>query len=58
MTGKSAPKVNAITTADYPTPAQRPANSVLACDKISDAFGIEQPSWQESLNSMMKETLA
>lgn len=58
LTGKRAPKVNAITTADYPTPAQRPANSVLACDKIREAFGIEQPNWRESVNSMMKETLA
>lgn len=42
-------KVNPITTLDYPTPAKRPANSRLNCDKIDNAFGIKQSDWQAAL---------
>jgi dTDP-4-dehydrorhamnose reductase len=42
-------KVNPITTLDYPTPAKRPANSRLNCDKIHNAFNIEQSDWQAAL---------
>jgi dTDP-4-dehydrorhamnose reductase len=42
-------KVNPITTQDYPTPAKRPANSRLNCDKIHNAFGIQQSNWQAAL---------
>ncbi|MCS6209218.1 dTDP-4-dehydrorhamnose reductase [Shewanella baltica] len=42
-------KVNPITTLDYPTPAKRPANSRLNCDKIHNAFGIKQSDWQAAL---------
>ncbi|WP_434931425.1 dTDP-4-dehydrorhamnose reductase [Shewanella sp. HL-SH5] len=42
-------KVKPITTLDYPTPAKRPANSRLNCDKIQNAFGIKQSDWQVAL---------
>ncbi|MGI2173246.1 dTDP-4-dehydrorhamnose reductase [Shewanella ulleungensis] len=42
-------KVNQITTLDYPTPAKRPANSRLNCDKIHNIFGIKQSDWQAAL---------
>lgn len=42
-------KVNPITTLDYPTPAKRPANSRLNCEKIHNAFGIKQSDWQAAL---------
>ncbi|MFT7009298.1 MAG: dTDP-4-dehydrorhamnose reductase [Colwellia sp.] len=42
-------KVNLITTLDYPTPAKRPANSRLNCDKIYNAFDIKQSDWQAAL---------
>ncbi|RJG42695.1 dTDP-4-dehydrorhamnose reductase [Motilimonas pumila] len=48
------PKVNHITTADYPTPATRPANSKLACGKIQQAFGIEASDWQAALLTLHK----
>ena len=48
-------KVNAITTAEYPTPAKRPANSMLDCNKIKEAFGVNMPSWKEALNKMLAE---
>lgn len=41
--------IRAITTQEYPVPAKRPANSVLANDKIFNAFGIALPAWQDSL---------
>jgi dTDP-4-dehydrorhamnose reductase len=49
------PKVEPITTDHYPTPAQRPMNSVLDCRKIHDAFGISAPSWREGLAGVIRE---
>ena len=43
--GAPVAKVNAITTADYPTPARRPANSRLDCSKLQATFGVTQPPW-------------
>lgn len=34
----------------FPTPAQRPLNSRLNCDKIAEEFGIEQPDWRRVIN--------
>ena len=44
-----APVVEAITTADYPTPAARPAYSVLDTTKLQRDFGIELPRWRDGL---------
>lgn len=44
-----------ITTADYPTPAQRPAYSVLNCQKIARTLGHCSPHWRTSLRAMLKE---
>lgn len=41
--------INPIATHEYPVPAKRPANSMLANDRIRDAFGIVLPPWQDSL---------
>jgi dTDP-4-dehydrorhamnose reductase len=43
------PSVIPITTAEYPTPALRPRNSILANDRIGAAFGIRLPDWREAL---------
>jgi dTDP-4-dehydrorhamnose reductase len=45
--------VESIGTADYPTPARRPANSRLSCAKLADCYGIRLPNWQESLSACL-----
>lgn len=45
-----APLVNAIITDQYPTPAKRPAFSMLNCEKIQQVFGIAPSNWQAALN--------
>lgn len=47
-TGKNC-VVNPCTTDEYPTPAKRPAYSVLSKDKIQKTLGITLPYWKESL---------
>lgn len=47
-----APIVNSITTADYPTPAKRPANSCLDLTKIQQVFGVQPSNWQKALKNI------
>jgi len=47
--GLRKPALTPITSADYPTPARRPANSRLNCAKLGRVHGIELPSWRDSL---------
>lgn len=42
-------RVNGITTAEYPTPAKRPAYSVMDTSKISTTYGIVMRDWKEAL---------
>ena len=49
---KAVPQLNAITTADYPTPAKRPANSKLDCSKIEHMFGVTASDWQLALKNI------
>jgi len=51
-------RVTPITTADYPTPAQRPAYSVLSCEKIAKALGTPRPHWRLALRQMLAELYA
>lgn len=48
------PYLKPIATADYPTPARRPANSVLACAKIEASFGIVPGPWREGLAAVIE----
>lgn len=57
LTTYPSPQVIPITTADYPTPAARPANSILDCTRIGECFGIEPRPWQEGLEAMLKQLL-
>jgi dTDP-4-dehydrorhamnose reductase len=52
--GKKCKQVEAITTAEYPLPAKRPAYSVLSCDKLERTFGLRLPDWHESLKQVME----
>lgn len=52
-----APKVDAITTADYPTPARRPAYSHLDVSKLERDFGLMLPSWQEGLERVIADVI-
>ena len=47
-----SPLVNPIATADYPTPAKRPANSRLDCSRIHAVFGIMPSDWQAALSDL------
>jgi dTDP-4-dehydrorhamnose reductase len=49
------PRVDEIATADYPTPARRPANSVLDCTKIADAYDIKPRPWRAALAGVIRE---
>lgn len=56
-TGKR-PQVSAITTAEYPTPAQRPRNSELASDLFERTFGVRAAPWQERTREVVAALLA
>jgi dTDP-4-dehydrorhamnose reductase len=46
---RRAARVTPIPTADYPTPARRPAWSVLDCGKLERVFGLRLPDWRTAL---------
>jgi dTDP-4-dehydrorhamnose reductase len=50
-------KVTAITTAEYPTPAKRPCNSVLSNAGVQSAFGIFMPDWRSQLRLAMQDAI-
>jgi dTDP-4-dehydrorhamnose reductase len=45
--------VSPITTAQYPTPAKRPKNTLMNKDKIAKTFSVNIADWKESLNTCM-----
>ena len=47
--------VEPITTAEYPTPARRPADSRLDCAKIAADFGISLRPWQEAVEEIVAD---
>jgi dTDP-4-dehydrorhamnose reductase len=48
-----SPRVQAIPSSAYPTPAKRPANSVLSNDKFAHTFGFRLPPWQHQLQEIL-----
>jgi dTDP-4-dehydrorhamnose reductase len=50
---RRTPKLNPIPTSEYPTPARRPLNSELDCQKIEKAFGITRPDWHDELMKVL-----
>ena len=47
--------VEAIQTAQYPTPAKRPLNSRLNCSKLTERFGWNMMDWRDSLREVLSE---
>ncbi|HQT63283.1 MAG TPA: dTDP-4-dehydrorhamnose reductase [Acidocella sp.] len=52
------PVVTPIATSDWPTPARRPADSRLDCNKLAKIFGLKLPDWQTSLPPIVTVLLA
>ena len=55
MAGARLAEVEAITTAEYPTPARRPANSRMNCEKLRHGFGWRMMDWKDSLQKVLAE---
>ncbi|MHA6724013.1 dTDP-4-dehydrorhamnose reductase [Sphingomonas sp. RS2018] len=55
--GGPSADVEGITTADYPTPAQRPANSLLSHAAIQAAYGITPRPWADALGDILDELI-
>jgi len=53
--GGRSPALEAITTAERPTPARRPANSQLDCSKAARVFGIRLQHWQQGLERCLDD---
>lgn len=51
-------EVRPITTADYPLPAPRPANSRLNTEKFRTTFGLPLPHWQDGVHQVLQQIFA
>jgi dTDP-4-dehydrorhamnose reductase len=56
--GHRAVPVTPIASADYPTAAQRPANSRLDCRRLAQDFGLSLPRWEDGLATTMRALAA
>lgn len=56
--GAPQPPVTPITTADFPTPARRPANSRLSTAKLAADYGITPRDWREAVNEIVDTLMA
>ena len=54
QTGRST-RVEDIPSSAYPTPAARPKNSRLSCDKLMMDYGITRPDWRAGLAAMLRD---
>ena len=57
ITGRD-PKVVPITSAEYPTPARRPANSELDNGLFAQTFGLRAEPWEKWVASTVKALLS
>jgi dTDP-4-dehydrorhamnose reductase len=48
-------EVEAIATAEYPTAARRPANSMMNCERLAKRFGWKMMDWKDSLQKVLAE---
>jgi dTDP-4-dehydrorhamnose reductase len=56
--GRSVPRLQAITTEQYPTPARRPQNSCLDSSKTERAFGVRLAPWRSSLETCLDQLVS
>ena len=52
--GRRPVRVKRIATADYPTPARRPANSRLDNAKLEASYGVALPKWRDSVERLRR----
>jgi dTDP-4-dehydrorhamnose reductase len=52
--GKKCREVEAIASAEYPTPTRRPAYSVMSTAKLERVFGLQLPDWHDSLRQVLE----
>lgn len=50
-----SPQIIGITTEEYPTPAARPAYSILDCTATKEQFGVDLPDWKEATMRCIKQ---
>lgn len=55
--GGPCAQVRRITTAEYPTPAARPANSLLDCSRLARVHGVVPPEWKASVPETVRRIL-
>ena len=55
LLAENCARIEPIPGSQYPTPAKRPAYSVLSNDKLSDRFGLNLPDWREALALCLSE---
>lgn len=55
--GGASAEVVGITTAEYPTLAKRPVNSLLSHSTIGAAYGIQPRAWQDALGKILDELI-
>jgi dTDP-4-dehydrorhamnose reductase len=53
----TAGEIAPLTTAEYPTPAKRPANSRLDTTRFRETFGLRLPPWQEGVRHVLQQIL-
>jgi dTDP-4-dehydrorhamnose reductase len=49
------PKLVPIASSEYPVPARRPANSLLALERLQRDWGLRAPPWQQALQLVLRE---
>lgn len=55
--GGRTPAIEGISTTDYPTPAARPRNSRLRCERLRSVFGLQLPALSHSVNACIDRLL-
>jgi len=48
-----AKRISPISTSDYPTPARRPAYSVLSNERLTQTYRVQLPEWRDQLKAAL-----